>query len=90
MAEQEPGFDPELVGLRKAIHGALSAHARVDKRGGIHCSGPDCTWTRPPGSKSTTQRFLNHQTFEIQQAVTAWFYGRKESAGVSRETMQVL
>jgi hypothetical protein len=80
MAEQAPEYDPAMRGLRKAIHDALLKHPKIRaSEAGVRCAGRGCDWQKPPaGNKNTTQRFVNHQTFEVQQAVTEWYYADRK------------
>jgi len=64
----------DLEGLPATLDAVLIAHPTwkaVD--GKTVCAGPDCDWVKPPGRKSTPQRWRNHLAFELQMAIGEWY-----------------
>lgn len=80
MSEVTEILENDLPGLPAVIASTLKAHPewkRVD--GKTICAGPGCDWVKP-GGKSTMQRWLNHQTFELQWAIGIWYDDETEGA----------
>lgn len=66
----------ELAGLPRAILETLVAHpewTRSTDTGRVICAGKECDWVKPSG-KSITQRWLKHQSYELQCAIADWYY----------------